>query len=36
MAGQGDGAPNDLAFSGEPAVLGLCRCSKAWPRARPL
>ena len=27
---------NDLAFSGEPAVRGLCRCSKAWPRVRPL
>jgi len=27
---------NDLAFSGEPAARGLCRCSKAWQRARPL
>jgi len=23
-------APNDLAFSGEPAVLEHCRFSKAW------
>jgi hypothetical protein len=29
-------APNDLAFSGEPAVLDFCRCSEAWPRIRQL